>query len=855
MRKILFLLFIPLSYCSGQTSADSVSSPASPVFKISGSRTFWMGKNYRTEWKIPVKVPVINLATEKGGLTPIKKGGGKQTRSLRVEDVNGTEYTLRSVRKYVTDEALPPDLRGTFAKDLVADGVSASYPYATLSVPALSHAAGVPHGNPKVVFIPDDPKLGEYRNDFANSLAFFEERLPVSVKKGYDTDEVVEKLKDDNDNGIDQQAMLRARLLDMFIMDLDRHELQWNWGAYENGKGKTFYPIPKDRDQAFYISEGFIPSIARAPWIAPQVQGFRAKAININRFNFAARNLDRFFLNEMNEQDWQQATDKFLSQMTDDVIEKALQAQPKEIQFMSVPKIVQTLKDRRKYFAKEMMQYYRFLSEFVDITASDKKERFDITRNADGSVLVEVYKITNEGAQSRKMYERKFDPSVTKEIRLYGFGGEDRFTIHGDDGPIKIRMIGGSGADLFENNASSDKGHNIIYDLNNENNQVTGNNFRNKISRDTSINSYQRIYYKYNQVIPFLSINYNSDDGLFLGASLKIIRQGFRKSPYKTMHQFAVNHSLATNAYNFRWYSEFIGALGKKSDLLFDADIKAPNNTINFFGYGNTTIFDKSKPGKHKYYRARFNLGDISMLIRKRFNPWLSVTFGPTFQFYNLDSSDNKNRFILKTGTGINDNGLDATTVFSKQSYVGGRLILGIDTRNNRVLSTKGINWQTTLKVLSGLNDVSNNITQLNSDLAFYIPLSGKESSSSVAVRFGGGHNFKGFEFYQAQFLGGTENLRGYRKYRFAGRSIAYNNIELRVKLSDFRTYLFPGSLGILAFHDIGRVWSANDVTEKWHSGYGGGFWIAPLKRLVITASYTISKEDKIPLITLGWQF
>ena len=284
MRKTLLLLFIPV-YCTAQNS-DSTTSLASPAFKINASRTFWMGKNYRTEWRTPIRVPVINFATEKGGLTPIKRGGGKQTKSLRLQDANGKEYSLRSVRKYVTDEALPPDLRGTFAKDLVADGISASYPYAALSVPALSEAAGVPHGHPKVVFIPDDPKLGEYRADFANSLAFFEERVPDTVKKAYDTDEVVDKLKDDNDNSVDQQAMLRARLLDMFIMDLDRHERQWNWGAYDNEKGKTFYPIPKDRDQAFYISQGLMPFLARRPWIAPQLEGFKARATNINRFNF-----------------------------------------------------------------------------------------------------------------------------------------------------------------------------------------------------------------------------------------------------------------------------------------------------------------------------------------------------------------------------------------------------------------------------------------------------------------------------------------------------------------------------------------------------------------------------------------
>ena len=70
-----------------------------------------------------------------------------------------------------------------------------------------------------------------------------------------------------------------SRLLDMFVMDLDRHEVQWNWGAYDNGKGKTFYPIPKDRDQAFYISGGLLPGYCHSQvMVAPQLEGFKAKA-------------------------------------------------------------------------------------------------------------------------------------------------------------------------------------------------------------------------------------------------------------------------------------------------------------------------------------------------------------------------------------------------------------------------------------------------------------------------------------------------------------------------------------------------------------------------------------------------
>ena len=111
------------------------------------------------------------------------------------------------------------------------------------------------------------------------------------------------------------------------------------------------------------------------------------------------------------------------------------------------------------------MHYYRFISKYVDVTGSDKKELFDITRNADGTVLLQVFKITKEGEQSRKMFERSFDPGVTEELRIYGFGDDDKYLVHGDKSDIKIRMIGGDGVDEFENQSSSQSNKNIVYDF------------------------------------------------------------------------------------------------------------------------------------------------------------------------------------------------------------------------------------------------------------------------------------------------------------------------------------------------------------------------------------------------------
>lgn len=826
---------------------DSASAIGSNKFGAGGLRKILIGKNYRDEWGESVKAPVLDLGKEPGGLKPVKRGGGHQTKSLRLEDGKGNEWVLRGIEKTVTDAALPPDLRGTFVKDIVQDGVSASYPYAALSIPILAEAAGVPHANPKLVFVPDDPQFGRYRVDFANALCLLEKRVPGGFRKTINTQELADKLKDDNDNRVDQPLFLKARLLDMFIMDFDRHEDQWRWGVDDEGKGNRYVALPRDRDQAFFINQGFLPWIASQPWVTPQVQGFRSKARNIRIYNFNARNLDRAYLNELNEMDWQKETDAMLAAMTDDVIEKALAQQPAEIKKYSYNSIISKLKERRKYYGGEMMEYYRFISKIVNITGSDKKEFFDVYREADGPVTVIVYKITKEGEATTKMYERKFDPSITKELRLYGMGSDDLFNIHGPGNRIKIRIIGGKGEDDFKN--SSGGGKSIAYDLDNGKNKFTG-NFTLKLSDKPEVNSFERAYYKYNLWIPLLSFAYNRDDGLYTGVSLKHIAHGFRKLPYAYSQQLMINYSLATNAFNFRYNGEFIKAIGAM-DFLLNADIKAPNNVSNFFGLGNETrSFIDTKPGKIEYYRTRYTQGDLAMLLRKA-GKSVSFSFGPAYQFYSLDTTDNDGRIIKNPA----ESGLAISSVAQKKSWLGGQLNIGIDTRNSVALPTRGLHWQTSLKVLNGLKNTGGRFTQLKSDMALYMSFS-RNPKLVLATRFGGGVNFgNNFEFFQAQYLGGTTNMRGFRKYRFAGKSMAYNNTELRIKVADFRTYLFPGSFGLLFFHDIGRVWVENDNSDKWHSGYGGGIWISPMRRAVIAISIGKSDEETLPVVSFGFQF
>ena len=856
LSRLLFpiCLLACFSYCQAQIHGDSATTKGA-TFRMSNSSTFWMGANYRKEWNTPITVPVLNLATEKGGLKPIKRGGGKQTKSLRMEGGDGRQYVLRSIQKFITSATLPGDLQSEAAADLVSDGVSASYPYASLSMQPLADAAGVPYGKVKLVYIPDDPRLGEFQKDFGNMLATLEERLPANVSKGWDTDEVADKLEKDNDNDVDHMAVLRARLLDMYVMDLDRHEGQWIWGAVDNDRGgKTFFPIPKDRDQAFYTNQGLLPGIAKRKSLVPQLEGFKPQARSIKFFNMAARNFDHFFFAEVTEDQWKAAAEKLVSQMTDDVIEKAIAQQPPEIRNISGPHIASILKERRNYLVGEAVIYARFLAEEVNITASDKKEIFDITRNPDGSTMVQVYKIDKNGAQGPKMYERTFNPLYTKEIRLYGFDGDDKFVIHGNGEKIKLRMIGGGGQDEFENTGTGASRRAIAYDKSDGNNSVKG-NVKNKMSTDSTVNKFDRLGYDYNRVAPILAVGYNPDDGLSLGIGLKITRHGFRKEPYKALHEISVTHSLSTQAWRFRYHNEFMSVFGKKTDITTDIDIRSPNNTTNFFGYGTNSVYDKTKPGKFKYYRARYDLADAYLLLRHRFSPKVQINLGPTYQFYEMDSDDklNMKRFIFQTGVGAGKNGLDSATIFSHQKYFGAYFSLLVDTRDNKVLPEKGINWQSSLRYLSGMGNTKFSPTIINTDFSFYLKI--VHDRLTFADRIGAGTTLGDFNFHQAQYLGNNENLRGWRKDRFAGKSKFYNQAELRWRVANFKTYLFPGALGFVFFLDAGRVWVDNDNQSNFPVGYGLGFWFSPLRRILLTINYGMSKEDKIPFVTLGWRF
>jgi hypothetical protein len=831
--------------------ADSITVSIAPAYdSVSSIHRFWFGESYRKLWAAPVTLPVFHLSKEKGGLTIEQKGGGLQTKSLRLKDATGQEWVLRTIQKY-PERGLPPNLRATIAKDILQDQVVTAHPYASVTVPPLAAALGIPHANPKIVYVPDDPALGEYRKDFANAVFLFEEREPVDAASTDNTEKTQRKLEEDNDTRVNQQIVLRARLLDMLLGDWDRHEDQWRWEKEKGKKKVTYTPVPRDRDQVYYNTTGVFPWILSHQWLKSKFQGFHPTIRDINGFNFNARYFDRYFLNGLGEQDWKEQISFVQATLTDSLIRQAILLLPDTIYKLSGEHIISTLIARRNNIATEALKYDGFISANADIPASDKQDLFNINKQADGHVTVDIYKVKKDGSSDDLLYRKNFDPAITKEIRLYGLGGRDIFTVTGNaSSPIRIRMIGGADKDSFHVAPEVRNTRRLyVYDRSDETNALPDRSQANiRTSTDSMVNSFNRRSFVFDRLGPLFMAQYNPDQGLLLRADMIFEKQGFRKTPYAQQHQLMVSYFTGRKSFMLQYTADYKALIGK-NDLRINLLSRGPHNLGNFFGLGNESVFINDETHEISYYRNRFDIINGDVQLYRKIGRHLTLNGGIAGQFYTSREANNDARFLKAYNTVH-----PGDKVFDDRLFAG--LVTGIeaDTRNNTFMPFKGIHWNATLSGMQQTNGDHEFSGKLTTDFSFYTPLAG-DSTLVMANRIAGGTTFGNPAYFQLMQLGGAQMLRGFHTARFTGKTAVYHNLEFRLKLFDFASYVLPGTLGLVAFNDIGRVWLPGESSAKWHDGYGGGIYIIPAELFIIQASVGISAEGAQPYITAGFRF
>lgn len=826
--------------------ADSATVSIRPSYDEKSKLHRWLfGENYRKEWAAPTTLPYIYLSRFKGGLKPLQRGGGMQSQSLRLSDKNGTEWVIRSVEKS-PDALLLPDLRQTFARDWLDDATSAQHPFSALVVPPVANAVNVPHAVPVIGVIAPDKSLGVYGRVFSNMIALVEEREPLGESDN--TAKMKRKLQEDNDNEIDAKEFLNARMLDLLLGDWDRHEDQWRWKDVSKSKDEKYLGIPRDRDQVFHLTQGVIPKLASRDYILPTLRNFDPRIRHVEWVLFKTRFVNAYPSFQFSREQWSKQAEKFRQAVTDSVLEAALRRLPRSSYEIRHQELLKKFKARRDRIPVAMDNYYRFIQKVVDIQATDKHEWISVTGEPGGDMRVVIRKINKDGEVKGELMNKVYDAKLTKEIRLYVRNGNDSVFVNNPTSSIKLRLIGGKGKKTYQVSEAKRRIH--LYDRPNGSDYLGNTTRFKKHIADDSLNTAFAPVNLYNVWMPVTLFGLNIDDGFIIGTGFRFTRQeGFRKSPYAGLQQLQVAYAFSTGAYRVRYTGEWIRAIGK-ADLVLNALARAPNNTLNFFGRGNETVYNKTGDFK-RFYRTRYSTYHVEPSVRWRSPAGSSISLGPSLYYYAFDSEDNKGRFI-ENASFIGS--YDSLTVDKSKTHLGAAAVWTRDKRNSRVFPQWGSYINIRVHAYKGMGDYAKSFGQIVSELAFYKSLNAR-STIVLAERMGGVASVGNAAFYQSAFLGGHENLLGYRQYRLAGHHSFYNNFELRIKLADIASYIIPGQFGILGFWDVGRVWEKHDNSGKWHHGKGGGIYFAPASVLALSFVVGHSSEGLYPYFTMGLRF
>jgi len=792
---------------------DTVVVAAGPGYEAGPVHQLVLGRHYRDLWTEPFRVPVLDLEGFAGGLTPLRRGGGLQTRSLKLQGADGREYTFRSVDKDPSP-ILDSLLWNTIVDDLIQDGVSSEHPLAALVVAPLLDAVGVLHAEPSLRIMPDDPALGEFREEFAGVLGLIEEKPDENADgcppfggatRVIGSDRLMERIDKSSADQVDARAFLTARIMDLFLGDWDRHRDQWRWATLDSGERRTWLPIPRDRDQAFSRFDGLAFSIVRV--YKPQLVTFEARTPDIVGLHWNGRELDRRFLSGLERTAWDSIGGWIQERLTDDVIDVAIRRLPPKIYDLNNDDLRATLRWRRDDLRDIWTSLYELLAREVDVIGTDADEIAVVDRTNAGTVVVTI---RDAGEGGRPYFNRRFSAAETREIRLYLKGGDDRVVVNGSGEPgITVRVIGGRGDDLFEATAGSDglrlyddEGTNVVRG---DGPKIDRRPFEEWVwsveDRDQPRDWGQRW-------VPLFWSSYSSDLGPFLGGGARLERYGFRARPYRTAVDLragvAPAHATGRAEVAVRWRRENSSVFAAMKARVSGLDV------IHYYGLGNAT-----RGGGETFHAVDARTASIAAGVGTTSRT--GVTAALSLVVTASSASGRDGRFFAA----VRD------TLYGARGFgrLGVRASVIVDPHSDRPGRTVRVRAEAAGEIVPAVGDVETSFGTTEGEISALLQPSG--SVASVLVRAGGRKVWGRFPWQEAAFLGGPGTLAGWAEQRFAGDASAWLSGEMRLRVLRVGL-LVPAEVGAFGLASAGRVFLDGASPGGWHTSVGGGIWITP---------------------------
>ncbi|MAT39764.1 MAG: hypothetical protein CL946_09195 [Ectothiorhodospiraceae bacterium] len=851
---LAFSLLSSNSYSQISGEADTVRISAGPQYQAGWLHRLFFGSHWRDLWTTEFSVPVLDLETYAGGLTPVRLGGGMQTKSLRFLGADGVQYKFRSIDKDPT-KVLPQELQQTLAAAVIQDQVSSANPLSALVVVKPLRAVGVLQAEPVAYVLPDSPRLGEYREQFARMLGLLEvhpdeldddpEKSFAGSEKIVGTFKMFEKVEGKRKDRVDAKEYLKARFMDLFLGDWDRHIDQWRWAAFERNDTTYWRAIPRDRDQAFARFNGLLPSIASVA--VPQLNHFSDSYPSVQDLSWSGRSLDRRILPALSWSTWDSIRTYIVENLTDDVIIAGVKDLPPEYYDLEGEKLTEQLRERKDAFPELVEEYYHLLANEVDIYCTEKDDFVHVQRLDDVRVRVEVYKEKSDEPEGTPHFRRDFHQDETAEIRIYMLDGKDYALVEGEvETSILVRIIGGEGKDEFENKSrvrgdflhivpfiSDDEDKTRFYDHGDGSTFITG---PGASVDQTEMPEPESLLAKYepkrdwgHSIDNFPYINYSSDAGLIL--TYGYVRQdyAFRAFPYSYQNEFWIDYAPVENKFDLEYAGTFLEWIDG-SAVLLNAQYSSLS-LLHFYGFGNETQKDEALEDAD-YYDSDQKLLQVHGTVDIHLSGDFSLQLGAGFQAVHTEQEGDQLISDLQPFG------------YSSFSMLESQLGLTFDTRDFPYASTSGLLLSVQGRYFPEALDLTQHFAKVDFDARTFLSAEFPRRTT-LALRVHGARLFydESFPFIAAAYLGGKRSLRGFRSERFAGDGAVAGAAELRTEVGTV-TIVAPITVGVLAFTDAGKVFLRGEESDLWHTSVGGGLWLSVLNPSTsISASIGVSEE------------
>jgi hypothetical protein len=734
--------------------------------------------------------------------------------------------------------ALDPALRESLAAEFAQDFVSALLPLGALVVDRIQEAAGVLFAKPSLALMPDHPRLGEFREDFAGVLGWIEIRADEAPDGGpgfagstdvKGSEPFLEDLEEDPWARPDSRAYLKARLIDALVGDWDRHPDQWRWAGFQEGDGTRFEPVPRDRDWALATLDGVKMWVSQVPW--PHYVGFAHDYPSAFRLTWSGRVLDRRILPSLVWEDWASVVRELETALPDSVLEEAVRRLPDSHFEIVGPRLTDALKNRRDGLLGLARDFYLLQAEAVELRATDETERVVFQRLPGGDLRVTILQTGPDWDGRAPWYDRTFSASETKEVRVFLHGGDDEAQVQGAGStPIDIVVVGGGGDDRFSvEEGTRGTGIRFFDDRGDNHFQGGPGTWVNESSwsdphdwREDSHWAGTRDWGSRTIVVP--SVLFAGDAGLFVGGSLIRTGYGFRQYPYQDLTRLTLAYGARTQKPHVEADVEFPlrgqRIMGRLHGLATGARVH------RFYGFGNETSGTEPLE-RYEAFGAEY-LIDGTVIVRLA--PHFTGSLGA--QFALKDPTRN-------LGTELADQAPYGFERFTSLALNAGLEWDGRDDpnwpRRGGTLHVAGSLFPQTGSVQDpfGKAEVSGSTYLTAEDLPF---------SPTLALQVRGQKVWGDFPYMEGATVGGSRSLRGFPEGRFLGDASLSAGSELRVHVGGLPKIL-PGSWGITVAGEVGRVWWQNEDSDLWRKSLGGGLWASIIDEFTLTLSMARSDE------------